>query len=218
MADLALDNINEIIQRKKEKEFEKSTLEAYIYEMKEKLSSDSEFEKFSNETQREEFLAALNAAGDWLYDEGEDTDIDSYREKSRSLKAFGDPIKERITESTLRPQMLLKVFKVMNETMTSLNNITAKREVTEDEVDKFVDSCTELKTWIQTKLEEQELVPLHQDPIVTTQTIWGRWQVIEYKAKTLLRRSLKKDKNAKKKKKKLPKNIKVIYFMLKSTN
>eukprot|EP01117_Protostelium_nocturnum_P005009 TRINITY_DN1810_c0_g1_i1.p1 TRINITY_DN1810_c0_g1~~TRINITY_DN1810_c0_g1_i1.p1 ORF type:complete len:923 (-),score=444.06 TRINITY_DN1810_c0_g1_i1:147-2915(-) len=209
LADEALENINEIVRRKKEKEFEKSTLEAYIYEMKEKLSSDSEFEKFTNETQRESFLEALSAAGDWLYDEGEDTDIDTYREKAKSLKAFGDPIKERISEHTLRPQMLLKVFKVMNETMTSLNNITAKREVTEEEVEKFVDSCTELKNWMQTKLEEQDLVPLHQDPVVTTQTIWGRWQVIEYKAKTLLRRSLKKDKNAKKKKKKLPKNIKI---------
>ncbi|PRP81434.1 hypothetical protein PROFUN_10964 [Planoprotostelium fungivorum] len=187
-----LQAIRTLIEAKRAKEKSKSTLESYIYDMRDKVESHDEFRRFSNEAQREEFSAALSAAGEWLYDDGDDAETSAYQDKLSSLKALGDAIYHRIKEATDRPSMLLKVYKAMNNTNSQLANITQRREVKQEEVDSYLEQCNDLKNWMQGKLEEQEKQDLWDEPVVTSDQVWGRWTAVELKAKQLLRRALKK--------------------------
>jgi len=173
-----LSAIRVLIEEKREKEKAKSTLESYIYNMRDKIESSEELKKFTNEQQREEFSSALSAAGDWLYDEGDDSDTTSYKDKLSTLKSLGDAIQHRVQESQDRPSMLLKVYKAMNNTNSQLVNITNRREVKQEEVDTYLEQCTDLKTWMQSKLEDQEKKELWEEPVVTSEQVWSRWTVV----------------------------------------
>jgi len=194
-----LQSIKLLIEEKREKEREKSTLESYIYDMKDKIAENAQYIKYSNEEQREAFSTALVAAAEWLDDEGYDAEASGYRGKLSGLKAFGDAIKNRIDEADKRPATVKKVYKSINTTVNQLFNITEKREVKQEEVDSFLDKCEEIKKFIVESSLEQEKKELWEEPVFTSEELWSKWTLAEFKAKMLLRRALKKTTTTKRK-------------------
>jgi len=67
MADLTARDVE-----KKQLEKAKNELEAFVYEWTDRLSRP-EYEACSTMEEREEWLAALSSASDWLYEQEEDT-------------------------------------------------------------------------------------------------------------------------------------------------
>lgn len=75
----------------------KNSLEEYVYEMREKLCD--QLSEFVSESDADAFRSELTATEDWLYDEGEDTDIKYYQQRLAELKKIGEPIVERYRET-----------------------------------------------------------------------------------------------------------------------
>ena len=68
----------------REKADSRNAVEAYVYEMRDKLSSH--LEPFMKESEREKYSRLLNETEDWLYGDGEDVSRDLYVKRLEELK------------------------------------------------------------------------------------------------------------------------------------
>ena len=77
-----------ISQDKKEKERSdaKNAVEEYVYEMRNKLLEDGDYEKYADEKTRQKLLNDLQVTEDWLYDEGSYQEKNVYVDRLKSLK------------------------------------------------------------------------------------------------------------------------------------
>ncbi|KAK9469761.1 heat shock protein 70 family, partial [Lipomyces arxii] len=75
----------------------KNALEEYIYDMRGKI--EDKYADFSSDEEKSQFRAMLDAAEDWLYDEGEDATKSAYVSKYAELDAVGGVIKGRYLKS-----------------------------------------------------------------------------------------------------------------------
>lgn len=78
----------------------KNAVEEYVYELREKISD--QLADYVKEADAEAFRSELTATEDWLYDEGEDCEIQFYQQRLADLKRTGDPIVERYREAEAR--------------------------------------------------------------------------------------------------------------------
>ncbi|KAL1955554.1 hypothetical protein VTO42DRAFT_8433 [Malbranchea cinnamomea] len=74
-------------------EDKKNELEAYIYELRDKI--DGVYAEFSSEEEKEKLRAKLTESEDWLYDEGEDTTKANYIAKMEEIRFIAGPIVQR---------------------------------------------------------------------------------------------------------------------------
>eukprot|EP00897_Mesotaenium_endlicherianum_P002927 jgi/Mesen1/2662/ME000167S01811 len=78
----------------------KNSVEAYVYEMRNKLHD--KLASYVTEQERESLTAKLQETEDWLYEDGEDEIKSVYVAKLDELKKMGDPIEERLREEETR--------------------------------------------------------------------------------------------------------------------
>ncbi|KAG6041664.1 Heat shock protein hsp88, partial [Claviceps citrina] len=71
-------------------EEKKNELETYIYDLRAKL--DEQYAEFTNEEEKASIKSQLEAAEDWLYDEGDDASKGVYVAKLDELRALAGPI------------------------------------------------------------------------------------------------------------------------------
>lgn len=74
-------------------EEKKNELETYIYEMRNKI--DDQYSEFASDAEKTKLKEKLEAAEDWLYDEGEDTTKAIYVAKMDEIRAVAGPIVQR---------------------------------------------------------------------------------------------------------------------------
>ncbi|KAJ9143987.1 Hsp88-like protein, variant [Coniochaeta hoffmannii] len=74
-------------------EEKKNELETYIYELRNKL--DDQYAPFASDEEKEKIRAKLEAAEEWLYDEGDDASKGVYVAKIEELRAMAGPIVQR---------------------------------------------------------------------------------------------------------------------------
>ncbi|KAH8586846.1 putative heat shock protein Hsp88 [Bisporella sp. PMI_857] len=74
-------------------EDKKNELETYIYDMRNKI--DDTYADFASEDEKTKLKAKLEAAEDWLYDEGEDVTKAVYGAKLEEIRAVAGPIAQR---------------------------------------------------------------------------------------------------------------------------
>lgn len=78
-----------------EKKELKNNLEAYSYEMRDKLGSYGSLEKYMEEGKRGTFLEEVSQVVEWLYADGEDAPTNEYRTRLQKFQSVGDPVKKR---------------------------------------------------------------------------------------------------------------------------
>ena len=66
-------------------------IEAYIYYMHGKISTESHLGPYSYDSKNTKFSALLDISKNWLYKDGFDSKKSVYTEKLESLKAVGNP-------------------------------------------------------------------------------------------------------------------------------
>ena len=83
----------------------KNALEAFIFSTRSALSDDSSgsLGKHVSDKEKENISAALEAAEDWLYDEGEDASRSAYVSKLDDLKAMAAPAQARAANAAALP-------------------------------------------------------------------------------------------------------------------
>lgn len=151
---------------RKEKEAAKNNLEGFMYESKDKLSTnEDDVAKVTTEDQRSEILKELEDTDEWLYGDGDNLPAQDYKEKRRELATKVDAIFERVVEFTERPKAVEKVKNKMNSSLNSISKWeTTKPQVTAMEREEVFNITTKLGAWLEEKLELQEKLENHEEP------------------------------------------------------
>lgn len=169
--DVAMANIDRVV---KETSDMRNELESYIYDMRDKVTMESQLAKYGTEEEKSAFLAKQEAMENWLYEDGFDATKSVYAEKLSELKKFGGPIENRQVEAQARPNAVrslqdnLEKFKSwVLESQT--NEIYA--HITDEERQQCLNKCDEVSSWMYDMLDKQGGLPLHADPVLTVMEI-----------------------------------------------
>jgi len=148
----------------------KNNVEAYIYDMQQKLGGD--FALFISKEDKERFLQKLSEKEEWLQLDGEKETRDVYRKTLEELHSHGTPIAKRKDEDSRRP-MVIKVLDGLIDEFRAFAASTDENysHITQEERQKVLDKCNEIEGWEKSKLEEQSRVPLFADPVFTCEEI-----------------------------------------------
>merc|ERR1740130_840224 len=105
---------------------QKNALEAFVYESREKVTSDENCLQVSTEEEREEISGLLTATEDWLYeDEATNGNATTFEDKVAALNEKVGPIRVRAFELEQRPnlpELVEKIREYVNQTFTYVKN------------------------------------------------------------------------------------------------
>lgn len=93
-------------RQEKERADARNAFEEYVYELRNKVSSEDELGAFILENDRDALVKQLDDMENWLYEDGEDCQKQIYIDKLAELKAKGEPVQQRKIEFELRPVVI----------------------------------------------------------------------------------------------------------------
>lgn len=163
-----------------ETEDRKNALEEYVYDMRGKL--DGRYAPFVQQSEKDELLAGLSAAEDWLYtEEGEDATKSQYVEKLDKLKVLGDQIVFRWKESEDRPKAAAALRELANDFLSKAQSGDAAYEhIGQEDLQKVIEKAAVAVDWIGNKLARQEDKPKNVKPVVTSAEINKEREDVQY--------------------------------------
>ncbi|KAJ3692050.1 hypothetical protein LUZ60_012400 [Juncus effusus] len=173
-----------IVEETKDK---KNAVEAYIYDMRSKLSD--KYQEFVLEREREEFVAQLQETEDWLYEEGEDESKGVYISKLDELKKRGDPIESRHKEWTERgPTMQQLMYCIQSFRNAAMSNDARFDHIDQADKQKVVTACTEAENWLRERNFHQDSLPKHTAPILLCADVRKKAETLDRFCKPIMTR------------------------------
>lgn len=148
----------------------RNTYESYIYLIKNKLSDfEDEIAAISTEEQREALLKSASEAEDWMYDEGYDADLETYKKKYEELSAPAEKVFFRMTEVSARDEAVQELTKKLDKVEALMEKwVTSMPQVTEEERGEVIAKVNEIRAWITEKTEAQAAADPTTDPVFTS--------------------------------------------------
>lgn len=145
----------------------KNALEEFIYDQRSKL--DERLKPYTQESEKEKYLALLNEQEEWLYsDEGEDAKKSDYVDRLAKLHKLGDPLAARYRENEERPKAASALRETINMFMSAVQGGDAKYDhLTEDDKSKVVEKCATVEKWLSDSLIRVQEQEKNKDPKVT---------------------------------------------------
>ncbi|CAE7297074.1 HSP70-14 [Symbiodinium natans] len=144
----------------------RNDLESYIFTTRNKVQG--EWADFVVPSDLAPFLESLQKAEDWLYDNFDATKI-QYIDKLDELRGVGDPIQRRHKEFGTREEWVTALLGTIGNYRKVAQNPGEKYgHIAAAKLEKILSACTELETWLQEKKTQQDGLPKHQKPVLTT--------------------------------------------------
>ncbi|CAN0878272.1 Heat shock 70 kDa protein 14 [Linum grandiflorum] len=180
------------LQKAVEKEFEmalqdrvmeetkdkKNAVEAYVYEMRNKLGDI--FHDFVTEPEREEFLSKLQLVEDWLYEDGEDETKGVYVAKLEELKKQGDPIEHRYKEHSERGSVIDQLAYCVNSYREAAMSTDPKFEhIDMADKQKVLNECVEAESWLREKKQQQDSLPKYANPALLSADVRKKAEALD---------------------------------------
>ena len=153
----------------------KNTLEAYLYEIKNRVEDEAEtVDQVTTEEQREEILNTVRNYADWLDDDGYDVETEIYITKRKEVKALADPIFFRASELVDRP----KAVKSMSGKIEKIKQLVEKwitdmPHITETERKEVIDRADEGMKWLDEKVAAQKDLDMSVEPAFTSSEVYS---------------------------------------------
>ncbi|KAJ4950775.1 hypothetical protein NE237_027607 [Protea cynaroides] len=190
------------VQKAVEKEFEmalqdrvmeetkdrKNAVEAYVYEMRNKLND--KYQEFVTSSERDGLIARLQEVEDWLYEDGEDETKGVYVAKLEELKKLGDPIEERYKESSERGPAIEQ----LNYCIHSFREAAVSNDPKFDHIDiaekqKVVNECVEAEAWLREKWQQQESLPKYAPPVLLSADVRRKTEAVDRFCRPIMMKS-----------------------------
>ncbi|EAR85326.2 DnaK protein (macronuclear) [Tetrahymena thermophila SB210] len=147
---------------------EKNALESFIYQIRD-LVDDSNFQKFSVESERKEALELAEQNNEWL--EGDDSFnavYEDYKQRLTAMRNVVKPIQKRMEEYNKRPQALNNTLNKITDFASKVSKLNKTMSwVTDEQKLPIVKLLNQTSSWLQEKIEAQDKLELHQDPAFT---------------------------------------------------
>ncbi|KVH92935.1 Heat shock protein 70 family, partial [Cynara cardunculus var. scolymus] len=183
------------VQKAVEKEFEMA-LQDRLHDKLQEFVMDSE---------REGFIAKLQETEDWLYEDGEDETKGVYTAKLDELKKVciydsyllhlifkdthltlekhlqqGDPIEQRYKEHSERGSFVDHLGGLITAYIQAAASGDPKYEhIDLSEKQKVLSECSEAENWLKEKMQLQESLPKHADPVLLSSDIRKKAEALD---------------------------------------
>uniref|UniRef100_A0A1B6C8J9 Uncharacterized protein n=3 Tax=Clastoptera arizonana TaxID=38151 RepID=A0A1B6C8J9_9HEMI len=158
-------------RQEKERADARNALEEYVYELRNKLSSEDDLATFVTENDRSTLCNELDSLETWLYEEGEDCNRQVYADKLASLQSAGEPIKARRLEFEQRPIVLEDMSLSLQLTQKAVDQYRSGDEryshLTEAEIQKVCSTFETASKWLEEKRSALASCPRPQNPPIT---------------------------------------------------
>ena len=170
-AEVAMANADRVVRETSDM---RNELESYIYDMRDKVNSDSHLGPYSTDAEKSTFSAALEGTENWLYEDGFDATKSVYFDKLSALKKLGNPIERRSIEGASRPGAVSTIQRKVEMYKAWLNDSQSNpiyAHITDEERQKCHMKCDEVASWMYDMLDKQGNVGVNVDPVVTLDQI-----------------------------------------------
>uniref|UniRef100_A0A7S2XLU1 Uncharacterized protein n=1 Tax=Attheya septentrionalis TaxID=420275 RepID=A0A7S2XLU1_9STRA len=170
-AEVHMANADRIVRETSDK---RNELESYIYDLRDKITSDSQLAPYGTDEEKAAFTTALETNENWLYEDGFDATKSVYAEKLDSLKRLGDPMEFRQGENTKRPNAVAVLQRTVEKYKTWTNSLAGDDKfdhITEEERQQSHAKCDEVSSWMYDMLDKQGSLGSNVDPAVTSDQI-----------------------------------------------
>lgn len=149
---------------------------------------DDRYASYVVAQEKEQLLALLTRAEEWLYsEEGEDATKSAYTEKLDSLKILGDPIVFRWQEHQELPRTAALLRDAINQYMSQATSGEERYSHIEPEkLQSVVEKVATIQKWLEDQLARQAEKPKSQPPVFTTEEIKKRREELVYFATPIL--------------------------------
>eukprot|EP00804_Cyclotella_cryptica_P008096 CCRYP_004580-RA/>CCRYP_004580-RA protein AED:0.01 eAED:0.01 QI:567/0.5/0.66/1/1/1/3/3983/974 len=170
----------------------KNTYEAYIYFIRNKMSDDEEsIAKVTTEEQREALLKSAEDAEEWMFDEGFNADLETYRAKYKELSEPAEKTFFRVVELEARPKAIEALTKKLDKVVELMKKWeTTMEHITEEERKEVLDKVDEVRAWIEENVKKQEEADPTGEPVFKSEDVPGQTKKIE----SIVSRLMKKPK------------------------
>jgi heat shock protein 4 len=172
--EVAMANADRVVKETGEK---RNELETYIYDMRDKISSESQLGSYVTDEDKATFTSALEKSENWLYEEGFDAVKSVYSEKLDALKAMGTPIESRQYEAKGRPNAISALQRTVEKYTNWVNTSQGDAEyehITQEEFTKCREACDTTASWMYEIMDKQGALAQNQDPAVTIAELNGK--------------------------------------------
>lgn len=169
--EVAMCNIDRVVRETSDM---RNALESYVYDMRDKITSESSLAPYATDEEKTKFSSLLETTENWLYEDGFDATKSVYGEKLDLLKASGNPIEFRQKESETRPAAMTAMQRTVEKYQSWLNVRIGDEEyshITEEEVTACRVACDAAASWMYEMMDKQGSLSPNQDPAVNVDQI-----------------------------------------------
>merc|ERR1712187_606807 len=169
-----MSNSDRIVQETADK---RNELESYIYDMRDKIISESHLAPYANPNEKNTLSTLLETTENWLYEDGFDSTKSIYSEKCEQLHKLGDPIEERRQQACLRPQAMLSLQSTIEHYQNWINTSSTQEQfshITDEERKNCQEKCQEVSNWMYQQMESQGKLQLWEEPCVQVSDFDGK--------------------------------------------
>merc|ERR1712032_989200 len=166
--EVAMRNQDRVVQETSDM---RNELESYIYDMRDKITSDSHLGPYSTRTEKDAFSKLNENTENWLYEDGFDAKKSVYAAKLDDLKKLGIPVENRAAEAAARPNAvaaLQKSIEKYKKWMAGAQANEAFSHIADDEFSSCHAKCDEISSWLYDMLDKQGSLGLDVDPIFSS--------------------------------------------------
>jgi heat shock protein 4 len=203
-AEVAMAQTDRIVQETADK---RNELESYIYDMRDKVSSDSHYGPYGSDAEKADFAKRNEDMENWLYEDGFEATKAVYVEKLTELKKYGDPLKKRKLEAESRPaatSSLKASLEVYNKWVNESQADEKYEHITDEERATVRGQCDEVSTWLYGMLDKQGGMAANQDPVLTVALLNSKQKELVDKCKPIMTKKAPKKKKEEPKKEEAP--------------
>lgn len=166
-AEVHMANNDRIVKETADK---RNELESYIYDMRDKVSMESQLGPYGTEAEKAAFLKANEAMENWLYEDGFDATKSVYVEKLAELKKLGQPMELRQQEAQGRAAALSTLQANLETFQKWVNESQWEQRydhITDEEREKARETTDRISAWMYEMLDKQGALAQNQDPVLT---------------------------------------------------
>ncbi|XP_017090107.2 heat shock 70 kDa protein 4 isoform X1 [Drosophila bipectinata] len=187
-------------QKETERIDAKNALEEFVYDMRNKLQGGP-LERFVVEPDREAIVSQLNDLENWLYEDGEDCERETYTNRLQALHQKTDPIKVRANDYDLCPA----VFDELKASIANARLAVAEfrkgvpkyDHLTETEFINIAETADKAQKWLDTNLAKFTQSPRTVDSPVQVSAVRHEVQALNVCVSSVINRAKPKPAPAK---------------------
>jgi heat shock protein len=179
-------------RHEKERVDARNALEEFVYDMRDKLSEDSQLSSYVTDPERVKICDELRNIENWLYEEGEDCDRQIYRNKLLSLEQRTDPIKHRSYEYENNPKALEELGHAVQLARKAVDEYRAGEpkydHLTETEILNITEGADKAQIWLEESRGKLNSTPKTMDPPVKLNDIQHAYNTLTTYVNSVLKR------------------------------